>query len=854
MFVVDGVLFDYPTTLSAAFDKFFKIQLPICPLPNMFCMLIEKKKYHGSSWDKTKKPVSKVVIRVCCAAMSAAQRMKTTHARRKMSIPERGENKFEIMLHSIKYAIMRKSFEKIDIRGVVDDNASKTLERLHASHLEVYSTPAPTAPLPSSDMHSQATLAESVALRSEPTSKEVMSELSLLMNLDSLFLRYQPKKQDYPIHPVANAWFPEKIDYFETCSSFKLRFIIRDEDTVAFVRLLHVSSRGDDEDTVAFVRLLNVPWRGSTTTYLQPWRVGYSDTQTHQLAARKEKQMENLKNALRIVHEDDLKEYLPGSDDAKIDDGDKAGNTKKTDHLLMGVIEKKYTNPPTEVKDIVVGSAIGSGSQRAIECELAALYVGFPGVNKWRNHDMAAQIKDVLLELTVDGKLLKDTFKEFPHYLSRSILLLGPGEFYHQRLAKALSREFKTKLLVLDMDNFSAKNGTSKKDLVLDSFSETNGIILYIKDVERFLQSPRTYRLFEKMLKRLSGSTLVIGSRMSEIGNTKDAARLELSTEDEFLLHGLSIFKGDNTKTEADSLKEVSDNEFEKRIRPEVIFEDIGALHETKESLQELVMLPLTRPDLFNGGLLKPCRGILLFGPPGTGKTMLAKAIANEAGASFINVSPTIMFVDEVNSMLGQRSQEGEHEVMRALKNKFMSHWDGLLTKPGERILVLAATNRPFDLDEAIIRQFKRSSRDKWNYGGFTVNGQPRKNLENSPRERNVEDLDFNELAVMTEGYTGSDLKNLCVTASYRPVRELTQQEKQKAIDKKGSEAHGDKKERSISVIKPRHLNMEDMRQAVKKVAAGFAGGGSVMGELKQWNELYGEGGSRKKEQLSYFL
>ncbi|KAL1355759.1 hypothetical protein AAHE18_05G135500 [Arachis hypogaea] len=166
------------------------------------------------------------------------------------------------------------------------------------------------------------------------------------------------------------------------------------------------------------------------------------------------------------------------------------------------------------------------------------------------------------------------------------------------------------------------------------------------------------------------------------------------------------------------------DNEFEKRIRPAVIpaneigvtFSDIGALDETKESLQELVMLPLRRPDLFKGGLLKPCRGILLFGPPGTGKTMLAKAIANEAGASFINVSmstitskwfgedeknvralftlaakvsPTIIFVDEVDSMLGQRSRVGEHEAMRKIKNEFMTHWDGLMTKPGERSLFL---------------------------------------------------------------------------------------------------------------------------------------------------------------------
>ncbi|KAG2384691.1 ATPase family AAA domain-containing protein [Vigna angularis] len=122
------------------------------------------------------------------------------------------------------------------------------------------------------------------------------------------------------------------------------------------------------------------------------------------------------------------------------------------------------------------------------------------------------------------------------------------------------------------------------------------------------------------------------------------------------------------------SKAEAPDNEFEKRIRPEIIraneigvtFADIGALDEIKESLQELVMLPLRRPDLFKGGLLKPCRGIiLLFGPPGTGKTMLAKAIANEAGASFTKVAPTIIFVDEVDSMLGQRTRVGEHEAMR---------------------------------------------------------------------------------------------------------------------------------------------------------------------------------------------
>ncbi|GLU05878.1 hypothetical protein SLE2022_229530 [Rubroshorea leprosula] len=334
------------------------------------------------------------------------------------------------------------------------------------------------------------------------------------------------------------------------------------------------------------------------------------------------------------------------------------------------------------------------------------------------------------------------------------------------------------------------------------------------------------------------------------------------------------------------------DNEFEKRIRPEVIpaneigvsFADIGALEETKESLQELVMLPLRRPDLFKGGLLKPCRGILLFGPPGTGKTMLAKAIAKEAGASFINVSmstitskwfgedeknvralftlaakvsPTIIFVDEVDSMLGQRSRVGEHEAMRKIKNEFMAHWDGLLTKPGERILVLAATNRPFDLDEAIIRRFERR----------IMVGLP--SLENREmilktllaKEKVEEGLNFTELAVMTEGYSGSDLKNLCTTAAYRPVRELIKQERLKDQERKQRAAAGNdtedastKMEEGERVITLRPLDMEDFREAKNQVAASYSAEGGSMNELKQWNEMYGEGGSRKKEQLTYFL
>ncbi|KAK7307882.1 hypothetical protein VNO77_41325 [Canavalia gladiata] len=369
-----------------------------------------------------------------------------------------------------------------------------------------------------------------------------------------------------------------------------------------------------------------------------------------------------------------------------------------------------------------------------------------------------------------------------------------------------------------------------------------------------------------------------------------------------------------DTKTDGENSipapKEVPpDNEFEKRIRPDVIpaneigvkFSDIGALDETKESLQELVMLPLRRPDLFKGGLLKPCRGILLFGPPGTGKTLLAKAIANEAGASFINVSmstvtskwfgedeknvralftlaakvsPTIIFVDEVDSMLGQRTRVGEHEAMRKIKNEFMTHWDGLMTQPQERILVLAATNRPFDLDEAIIRRFER----RIMVGLPSVENREKILKTLLAKEKVDAQVDFKELATRTEGYSGSDLKNLCITAAYRPVRELIQQERLKSLDKKQTIAEGQSKNvqdgqgkqstventegasdakeevQQETVITLRPLNAEDFEEAKNLVAPSYSVEGAGMSELKKWNELYGEGGSRKQEQLSYFL
>ncbi|KAL5719265.1 hypothetical protein ACHQM5_012068 [Ranunculus cassubicifolius] len=254
----------------------------------------------------------------------------------------------------------------------------------------------------------------------------------------------------------------------------------------------------------------------------------------------------------------------------------------------------------------------------------------------------------------------------------------------------------------------------------------------------------------------------------------------------------------------------VTDNEFEKSLLNNVIssneigvsFDDIGALDKVKDTLKEMVMLPLKRPELFcKGQLAKPSKGILLFGPPGTGKTMLAKAVATEAGANFINISsssimsmwlgegekyvraifslaskiePCVIFIDEVDSMLGRRDNFTEHEASRRMKNEFMINWDGLRTKPKERVLVLGATNRPDDLDEAVIRRFPRR---------LMVNLPDASNREKIlkvilAKEEMASDVDLQALANCTEGYSGSDLRNLCVMAAYCPIRELIENEK----------------------------------------------------------------------------
>lgn len=351
------------------------------------------------------------------------------------------------------------------------------------------------------------------------------------------------------------------------------------------------------------------------------------------------------------------------------------------------------------------------------------------------------------------------------------------------------------------------------------------------------------------------------------------------------------------TKTGPTRIEDIEcENEYEKKIamnvtHPEdiqVTFEDIGALESVKKVLVELVMLPLQRPELFKrGNLVKPCKGVLLFGPPGTGKTMLAKAVATESGANFMNISmssitskwfgdgekytkaiftlasrlsPCVVFIDEVDSFLGKRRKGMEHEETRKIKNEFMTLWDGLKSKENERVLIMAATNRPFDLDEAVLRRLpRRLLVDLPSY-------ESRKKILKVilAKETLNPDVDIHELATLTEGFSGSDIKNLCVEAAHEPIREYLRLEKEGKIPKpiltkvepqmNNDDFWSDDKEVEHEEPNLRPIVYNDFVISKTKFSPSVMEESESIRELREWNEMYGEGGSRTKSVPAYFM
>lgn len=255
--------------------------------------------------------------------------------------------------------------------------------------------------------------------------------------------------------------------------------------------------------------------------------------------------------------------------------------------------------------------------------------------------------------------------------------------------------------------------------------------------------------------------------------------------------------------------------------KPKVSWDDVIGLEDAKKSIRESIVYPVKRPDLFPLGWPK---GILLYGPPGCGKTLLAAAVASEIDATFYYVDaasiiskwlgeseknvarlfssarksvskdrPAIIFIDEIDSLTSIHQVEVGGET-RA-RNQILKEMDGLSEKSkNEHLYVIGATNKPWDLDEPFIRRFQKRIYvplpNKENRLALFKHYTKDLALSN--------DVDFEELAILTNGYSGNDIRDICMSVQIKVVRELFES---------GAAEKG---------MKPRLINMFDFLEAIK--------------------------------------
>ncbi|KAF7552294.1 hypothetical protein G7046_g7455 [Stylonectria norvegica] len=331
----------------------------------------------------------------------------------------------------------------------------------------------------------------------------------------------------------------------------------------------------------------------------------------------------------------------------------------------------------------------------------------------------------------------------------------------------------------------------------------------------------------------------------------------------------------DETQKKADDSQTTSRaalklNEYEKRISSGLInrqnlrttFEDVHVPSDTINALKLLTSLALVRPDAFSYGVLAQDKipGCLLYGPPGTGKTLLAKAVAKESGANMLEISgatindkwvgeseklihavftlakkisPCVVFIDEADSLLANRSMLGARASHRSHINQFLKEWDGL---EETEAFIMVATNRPFDLDDAVLRRLPRRLlidlplvADRAAIFKILLKG---------------EDIDpavsFDDLAQQTPYYSGSDLKNASVAAAMAAVEE----ENQTAAQHVGPDPY--------EYPKKRTLRQHHFDKALKQIPASISEDMQSLKQIRKFDEEYGAKKRHTKKSMGF--
>ncbi|MFB9806241.1 AAA family ATPase [Haladaptatus pallidirubidus] len=233
---------------------------------------------------------------------------------------------------------------------------------------------------------------------------------------------------------------------------------------------------------------------------------------------------------------------------------------------------------------------------------------------------------------------------------------------------------------------------------------------------------------------------------------------------------------------------------------PDVSWQDVGGLEDTKERLRETIQWPLDYPEVFESLDMQAAKGVLMYGPPGTGKTLMAKAVANESDSNFISIkgpellskwvgesekgvrevfskarenAPTVVFFDEIDSIATERGRDGGggSQVSERVVSQLLTELDGL--EELEDVVVIATSNRPDLIDSALLRPGRL---DRHVHVPVPDEDARRAIFEVHTRHKPLaDDVDLDSLARKTDGYVGADIEAVCREAAMAASREFIQ-------------------------------------------------------------------------------